>query len=285
MFASWFLRQALGLAVALTLVATTSAADADPDQGARQPDQGMPIPRIIGHRGLIRHAPENTLAGFAACIDLRLGFELDVRRSKDGQLVVMHDDDVKRTTNGSGKVSEMTLADLKRLDAGAGFDAAFAGQKVPSLEEVFVLLKAPQASGVLVALDLKVDDDETLADVVTLAKKHGVLGQVMCIGKAIDSAEVRRKLKAADTKIAVAVLAQTADDLAAALADKNSEWVYLRFMPTAEQVARAHKASKRVLLVGPTVAGEEVDNWQRARQAGVDSLLTDYPLECRRSWR
>ena len=51
-------------------------------------------PRIVGHRGLMRHAPENTLSGFAACIHLRLGFELDIRRSKDGMLVIMHDDDL-----------------------------------------------------------------------------------------------------------------------------------------------------------------------------------------------
>src|SRR5262245_16974714 len=79
-------------------------------------------PRTVGHRGLMRHAPENTHAGFAACFHLRLGIELDIRRSKDGILVIMHDDDVKRTTNGKGKVSDLTLAGLKELDAGSWFD-------------------------------------------------------------------------------------------------------------------------------------------------------------------
>jgi hypothetical protein len=99
-------------------------------------------PWLIGHRGLIRHAPENTLAGFAACIDLRLGFELDVRRTRDGHLVCLHDDDVQRTTNGKGKVANLSLAEVRKLDAGAWFDAVFAGQRVPTLDEVFALLKA-----------------------------------------------------------------------------------------------------------------------------------------------
>ncbi len=252
-------------------------------KGVREPGRVRP-PQIVGHRGLLRHAPENTLAGFAACLDLRLGFELDVRRSKDGQLVIMHDDDVKRTTNGSGKVADLTLAELKKLDAGGGFDPAFAGVKVPTLEEVFTLLKQRQA-GVLVALDLKLDDDETLAEVVRLAAKHGVLNQAVCIGTAIDGPEVRRKLRAADAKASVAVLAQTAEQLAAALADRDSDWAYVRFVPTPQQVVQAHKAGKRVFLVGPTVAGQEPDNWRRARDAGVDGLLTDYPLDCRQAWR
>src|SRR5262249_20972070 len=95
----------------------------------------------IGHRGLMKLAPENTLVGFAACIELRVGFELDIRRTKDGVLVVMHDPDVKRTTNGAGKVAELTLAELRKLDAGSWFERGFAGTRVPTLDEVFALLK------------------------------------------------------------------------------------------------------------------------------------------------
>src|SRR5262249_15124436 len=98
-------------------------------------------PRLVGHRGLLRHAPENTLASFESCLALRLGFELDVRRSKDGTLVVLHDDDASRTTDGKGKVDKLELADLKRLDAGRWFGESFAGQRVPTLDEVLTLLK------------------------------------------------------------------------------------------------------------------------------------------------
>src|SRR5262245_56946166 len=89
-------------------------------------------PHLIGHGGLITEAPENTLAGFAACLELRLGFEVDVRRSADLRLVCVHDYKVNRTTNGNGLVAEMSLRQLSRLDAGSWFDPAFAGERVPT---------------------------------------------------------------------------------------------------------------------------------------------------------
>ena len=250
-------------------------------------EQGKPAPspRLVGHRGLMHHAPENPLATFAACIDLRLGIELDVRRTSDGHLVCIHDDDVKRTTNGTGKVGSLNFAELRKLDAGSWFDPAFAGQRVPTLEEVFVLVKERQAPQILVALDLKIDDATVEADVVRLAVKYGVLSQVVCIGRAISEPAVRRALRAADPKTPVAVLANSAKELPQALADRDSDWVYVRFIPTLEQTKRIHDAGKRIFLVGPLVSGLEPDHWRRAREARVDALLTDYPLECRRLWR
>jgi glycerophosphoryl diester phosphodiesterase len=252
---------------------------------SRGSDGDRITPHIVGHRGLLHHAPENTLAGFAACLDLRLGFELDVHRTRDGHLVCVHDDDVKRTTNGTGKVSELTLAELRKLDAGGWFDPAFAGQRAPTLYEVFALLKDRHARQVLVAVDLKIDDATAAADIVRLAEKHGVVEQLVCIGRTISEPAVRRRFRAANPKIAVAMLAQTAEDLPAALSDRDSHWVYIRFVPTAEQVAQVHREGKKVFLVGPTVSGREPDNWRRAREAGVDAVLTDYPLECRQVWR
>src|SRR5438270_2134907 len=94
-----------------------------------------PRPLIVAHRGLLRHAPENTMANFRACLELRLGFEFDVQRTKDGHLVVIHDAAVDRTTGGTGRVAELTLAEVRRLDAGGRFDPNFAGERVPTVEE------------------------------------------------------------------------------------------------------------------------------------------------------
>ena len=241
--------------------------------------------RIVGHRGFFKNAPENTLAGFATCCELRLGIELDVRRTSDGHLVCLHDDDVKRTTNGKGKVADMTLAEVRKLDAGGWYDDAFAGERVPLLEEVFELVKQRKAESILIALDLKIDDGKVEADVVALAKKHGILSQVMFIGTTISDPQVRKRLRAADAKTPVAVLAQKSENLAAAIADPDADWDYARFVPTADEVNRVHQAGKRIFLVGTTVAGIEPENWRKARLAGVDALLTDFPLECRRSAR
>ncbi len=238
-------------------------------------------PRIVAHRGLFKHA-----AAFNACVSLRCGFELDIRRSKDGDLVCIHDDDVRRTTTGGGKVSGFTFAELRKLDAGSWFDPAFAGERVPALAEVFGLLKdAKAAAATIIALDIKVEDDHMAGDIVKLAKQHGLGPRLACIGNTITSPNLRRQLRAASPMIGVAVLAQTADDLEAALTDKNADWIYVRFVPTPEQSARIHRLGKRIFLSGPLVAGNEPENWQRARLARVDALLTDYPLACRETWR
>ncbi len=84
-----------------------------------QPGGKPPSPYVVAHRGLLLDAPENTLANFSACLNLNLGFEVDVQRSQDGKLVCVHDSTVDRTTNGKGKVAEETLAELKKLDAGS----------------------------------------------------------------------------------------------------------------------------------------------------------------------
>lgn len=94
---------------------------------------------IVGHRGAAGHAPENTIVSFRKAIELGADWvELDVHRSKDGQLIVIHDATLDRTTNGTGPVSSMTFEEIRALDAGSWFGEAFAGEKVPSLAEVIV---------------------------------------------------------------------------------------------------------------------------------------------------
>src|SRR5262249_19215560 len=160
---------------------------------------------------------------------------------------------------------------------------AFAGERVPALAEVFALVKARGHPDTLVALDLKVEGIE--ADVVRLAKEHGVLSRVVCIGTAIDSAAVRRRLLAADPQTPVAVLAQRPAELPRALGDRTGSWAYLRFVPLPDEVMQARAAGKKVIVVGPTVAGEKPRNWQRAWHAGVGAVLTDFPLKFRSALR
>ena len=95
-------------------------------------------PVIFAHRGASGEAPENTLAAFK--LGLAQGcdaFELDVHLSKDGQIVVIHDGTIDRTTDGLGAVNEMTVEELKAFDAGSWFDEKYRGERIPLLEEVF----------------------------------------------------------------------------------------------------------------------------------------------------
>ena len=83
-------------------------------------------PILVAHRGLLRHAPENTLPAFAACLELGIGFELDIRTTRDGHLVVIHDDSLARTTDGGDRsIRSISLAEAKKLDAGAWFNEVF----------------------------------------------------------------------------------------------------------------------------------------------------------------
>ncbi|AMV72985.1 glycerophosphodiester phosphodiesterase [Desulfuromonas carbonis] len=107
---------------------------------------GQPLPGggterrllIWAHRGASGRAPENTLAAFrAAEADGADGIELDVHLSRDGVPVVIHDETLERTSDGRGPVRDFTLAELRRLDAGSWFGTPFAGEGLPTLEEVF----------------------------------------------------------------------------------------------------------------------------------------------------
>jgi glycerophosphoryl diester phosphodiesterase len=92
---------------------------------------------VIAHRGASSYAPENTFAAFDLAI--RMGvhhIELDVEATSDGHIVVIHDDTVDRTTDGSGPVTNHTLAALQALDAGSWFGARFAGERIPVFDEV-----------------------------------------------------------------------------------------------------------------------------------------------------
>lgn len=96
---------------------------------------------VFAHRGYSAKYPENTMIAFRSAIEFAIdGIELDVHMTKDGHLVVIHDEKVNRTTNGKGYVKDLTLAQIKELDAGSKFNPLFKGERIPLLEEVMELL-------------------------------------------------------------------------------------------------------------------------------------------------
>jgi glycerophosphoryl diester phosphodiesterase len=233
-------------------------------------------PRIVAHRGLLKHAPENTLANFRACLELQIGFEFDVERTKDGHLVCIHDTTVDRTTNGKGRVADLSLAEVRQLDAGSWFDPRFAGERVPTIDEVLALVAEHRQRDVLIAVDLKAD--KVGAEVAALAVKRQVLERLIFIGKAISDAKVRDEIREAAPKAATAAVVNKPEEFAEALT-ANASWVYFRFLPSAEQMQAVRGAGKRSFIAGVTVAGNLPDNWRTATQAGLDGILTDFPLE------
>lgn len=238
-----------------------------------------PRPLVVAHRGLLLHAPENTLVNFRGCLELRTGFEFDVQKTKDGHLVCVHDDTVNRTTNGKGKVSELTLDEIRRLDAGRWFDPHFAGEKVPTIEEVLKLVAEYKDREVLIAVDLKAEGVE--GEVVRLAVANKVLHRLIFIGRTISEPQVRDQLKKASPQAQTSAVANNPGEFAKALAVPNADWVYFRYLPPAEQTAAVRAAKKRSFIAGTTVGGNVPGNWKLAAEVGVDGILTDYPLELR----
>ena len=243
---------------------------------------GLNPAHVVGHRGLLKTAPENTLANFRACLDLRLGFEFDVQRTRDGHLVCLHDSSLDRTTDGQGKVADHTLDQLRPLDAGRWFAPEFAGERVPTIDEVLNLLGKHRDKSVLAAVDIKVDDMQVEADLVRLAKEHRVLDRLVFIGRTIEDPTVRQRLKQADGQARTARLATSESEIDAALADPQCDWVYLRKIPEAKVMRRIQESGRRAFMAGPQVAGREPEKWRAAANAGIDAILTDHPLELRR---
>lgn len=241
-----------------------------------------PIP--IAHRGMLRHAPENTLPAFAACLDLGIGFELDIRTTKDGHLVVVHDDNVQRTTNGpSRSVRNMTLEELERLDAGSWFDETFTGERIPTLEETLSLVAKRKRGTTIIALNVKDVTREGEAELVALVEKYQLLSDSFAFDQ---NDEMSRRLKQLnpDFRIGQNVNRQSID---ARLEEGLLDCFLLTSTPTVEEVSHLHRVGKQVLYnyAGSGEARRNRETWRRAAAAGIDGLLTDYPLECRIVWR
>jgi glycerophosphoryl diester phosphodiesterase len=136
-------------------------------------------PILFAHRGASALAPENTLASFKRALeDGAEAIELDVKLTSDGKVIVLHDQTVDRTTNGHGDVRTMSLADVQLLDAGSSFSPEFAGEPIPTLDEVF------SAVGKKLFINVEITNYATRTDalplrVAELVRSHGLEDWVM----------------------------------------------------------------------------------------------------------
>ncbi len=139
----------------------------------------LPGPLIFAHRGASAHAPENTLAAFRLAVGHNAdGIELDAKLSADGIVVIMHDQKVDRTTDGTGMVASLTAAQMQRLDAGSHFSEAFSKESVPTLEEVFEAV-AKQLYINIELTNYASPMDGLPVQVAHLVKKHNLMDRVM----------------------------------------------------------------------------------------------------------
>ena len=228
------------------------------------------IPLIEAHRGDSANAPENTLAAFRRALDLGVAsIELDIHPSRGGALMVIHDDTVDRTTDDSGRVSEMTVAELRRLDAGTWFDPAFAGERIPRLSEVLQLVAPTRTS---LNLEIKATSARTHA-LRTLAKLLRRFGKEREYVVSSFDLACLLKMRAVAPEITLALIGNGPEILPLA-EQHNLPWIHChRRTVHRKLVARAHRHSIRV-SVWTVDDPRSLPHWQ---SLGVDKICTNRP--------
>jgi glycerophosphoryl diester phosphodiesterase len=227
----------------------------------------------IAHRGASGSAPEHTPAAFRRALETGVDMiELDVQLSRDGELVVIHDFHLERTTNGSGAVQDQDWAALKQLDAGTWFSQEYAGQRVLTLDDVVDLVgdRARLNVEIKAAGDLR----ESLPDkVVRLLADRDLLGTT--IVSSFDE-DVLRAARVQSESLAIGVLTHQPDLIPAWAVARELRAVsihpYWAFV-TPEIIERSHDNGIDVIVW--TV--NEVDAMEALIAQGVDGIISDYP--------
>jgi len=234
----------------------------------------MDRPIVIAHRGGALEVPENTMAAFRHAIHIGMRFvELDVQMTRDGELVVIHDETLDRTTTGVGLVSGYTLDEVRRFDAGVKFGPQFAGEVVPTLREVLELC-VENGVGVVIelkALELNPGMEEKVAALIGEMWLRGA-ENLWCIS--FDHAAIRR-MRALDAALPLGYLyLPTTENFAEADDVVQAVCPYFELcLQHPEQVERAHGLGKFVFVYTVNDAGD----MRRLAQVGVDGMVTDRP--------
>ncbi len=228
------------------------------------------MPLIEAHRGDSSNAPENTRAAFA--LALRLGvpwIELDVHPARDGTLMVIHDDRVDRTTDGSGAVCDLTVGQLSRLDAGVRFSPAYTGERIPRLVDMLEMV-APTATRINVEIKSSPRGKEVPQTVVDLLRRFGKEQEYI-----VSSFNLRSLLdvRAVDSRIPLALIGKMPGLLAQAV-QHQLPWIHANHTTvTGASIMDAHAHGIQVSVW--TV--DDAEKWSFWRDAGVDKICTNRP--------
>ena len=227
----------------------------------------------IAHRGASGTFPENTLSAFRAAIEAGADMcELDVQLTREGAVVVIHDETVERTTDGKGEVAELTLEELKRLDAGAKYKGgSFKGERIPTLDEVFAV------TGGKCGLNIELKAGGLEHQVAQIMQAHNALGD--SIVSSFDW-DYLKKIQQLHFDIRVGLLAEEKPvDLMMNAAAMRAHAINPRWdMVTSDLCKAAHERGLKVYTW--TV---DADARMRALiECGVDGIMTNYPERLRR---
>lgn len=240
--------------------------------------QGIEGFTVLGHRGAKAHAPENTIISFEKGIELGATMlELDIHLSKDGEMVVIHDGTVDRTTDGTGYVHEKTLAELQALDASSWFDESLPVQRIPTLQEVIEATKGR----IYLNIEIKLGGDKESGRVAYTeipAKLRDCLIENDMVDQVVVSSFHQpyiTELKKILPEIRVALLhKKPVENLIEKALDEGWEAVHTHTSLIDEDfVKAAHDEDIRVRAWNPN----DAETMQKMIELGVDGIGTDYP--------
>jgi glycerophosphoryl diester phosphodiesterase len=231
-------------------------------------------PLVVAHRGNSAVAPQNTLVAFEAAWRAGAGsIELDVQLTADGQVVVIHDDTVDATTDGTGTVTALTLDQVRALDAGSWFSPAYAGQRVPTFAEVVDLLV--RRPGIDLLLEIKgswtVDQVRLVTEPIAAAGlRDRVIAQSFWPETVAATAQADPALRRG---LLVFEPREDLLDLCAELGVMTCNPFGMLLVTDPGLVARLHDAGIQVMVW----TLDEPEHWAAAVDLGVDGIITDRP--------
>lgn len=268
----------VGLSVLLLLAADTTAPDAWSVPAGTVALTGLPL--AVAHRGYSAIAPENTLPAIAAGMHSGAGFvETDVRFTADGVPVVIHDRTVDRTTDGIGEVAGMKLSDLRQLDAGGWFSPGFAGQRVPTLDEVLDLVRAGDAR---LLLEIKAPSTREQTAMVLAAIRSRAMADRVVVQSFDES--IVRDCRDLAPEIRLGLLRDNVDPDPVAVARSLGVRFY---NPSARSLLKRPDAVRELRAAGVQVMPWTVDDplrWRSLTILGVAGVITNRPGELH-GWR
>jgi glycerophosphoryl diester phosphodiesterase len=236
----------------------------------------LPQPVIFAHRGASAHAPENTLAAFELALAQNAdAIELDVKVSADGQVVVIHDPTVKRTTGSDGRVKDLSLGQLRSLDAGSFFSEKFRGEKIPTLEEVFETVGKRSFINVELS-NYDTPRDELVETVCMLVNKFGLQNRMMFSSFFASNLSKARAYLPDVPRGLLAInglFGAWARSFGFAFGRYHALHPHLKDV-TSQQVQRVHRLNRRIHVWTVNAA----DDMRRLFHWGVDAIFTDDPL-------
>jgi len=176
--------------------------------------------KIFSHRGLSNSAPENSLYGFKKAVELGLdGIEFDIRLTLDNEIIICHDEDIRRTTTGAGFIKDLSLQDIQQYDlkhtAGVGV------QKIPTLEQVLDML---QGEDIDILIDMKENTPELADRLLELISAKGVTSKVIILSLGYD---ILKYIHACNPDLRLGYLIWNAPELKYDLVAENYNHIYL----------------------------------------------------------